>query len=93
MAPVPLGALCVPGKQARSSAIVTNAFSGGCGERILPWSLANSLQVRWQHPVRGPNSPLCGERVGITQMGPGCTGFVELKSSICVVGACANYTG
>ena len=44
-APVPLGALAslgVLGKQAHSRTIVTHALSRGCGERILPRSLAIS---------------------------------------------------
>ena len=46
---------------------------------------------RQHHPVRLPNSPLCGERVGINQMGPGSNGIADLKSLVCVAGACASY--
>ena len=44
----------VPGKQARRSAIVTHALRGGRGERLLPWSLANS------RCVRAGRTPPCG---------------------------------
>ena len=66
---LPLGAFGVPGMQARSSAVVAHALSRGRGERLLPWSVANS---RW---VRAGRIPLCEALSGLLKqspVAPGC---------------------
>ena len=68
----------VPGKQARCSALVSHALSGGCGERILPWGV----------PASGGYGPAVLLRAGpfeVSQSEPGSTGSPELKSSAGVV--------
>ena len=65
----PLGAFGVPGIQARSSAFVAHALSRRRGERLLPWSVADS---RW---VRAGRTPLCEALSGLlkqSSLSPRC---------------------